>query len=246
MSSGFWPGESPAAEQEDVDERAAEDAAPPGWPQPHEQEAAAEEEAEVEQPEPASTAVAETEVEPEPAAEEEEEPEAAPAVHLPGELDIPDGVAVLEGSPSGAERTVGVVVSRFNGDISNQLLASALEALEAAGVPEERITVMPVPGAFELPIGAMALAKTRRYSCVVALGCVVRGETAHFDYVAGEAASGLQLAGLETGVPVAFGVLTVDTAEQAEARVDKGADAARAALEMADLFAQVRKQAKSG
>jgi 6,7-dimethyl-8-ribityllumazine synthase len=246
MSSGFWPGESPAAEQEDVDERAAEDAAPPGWPQPHEQEAAAEEEAEVEQPEPASTAVAETEVEPEPAAEEEEEPEAAPAVHLPGELDIPDGVAVLEGSPSGAERTVGVVVSRFNGDISNQLLASALEALEAAGVPEERITVMPVPGAFELPIGAMALAKTRRYSCVVALGCVVRGETAHFDYVAGEAASGLQLAGLETGVPVAFGVLTVDTAEQAEARVDKGADAARAALEMADLFAQVRQQAKSG
>ncbi|HEV8180351.1 MAG TPA: 6,7-dimethyl-8-ribityllumazine synthase [Gaiellaceae bacterium] len=226
-----------------MDERAAEDAAPPGWPQPHEQEAAAEEEAEVEQPEPASTAVAETEVEPEPAAEEEE-PEAAPAVHLPGELDIPDGVAVLEGSPSGAERTVGVVVSRFNGDISNQLLASALEALEAAGVPEERITVMPVPGAFELPIGAMALAKTRRYSCVVALGCVVRGETAHFDYVAGEAASGLQLAGLETGVPVAFGVLTVDTAEQAEARVDKGADAARAALEMADLFSQVRKQAR--
>src|SRR5207237_1393676 len=79
---------------------------------------------------------------------------------------------------------------------------------------------------------------------VVALGGVVRGETAHFEYVAGEAASGLQLAGLETGVPVAFGVLTVDTAEQAEARVDKGADAARAALEMADLFSQVREQAR--
>jgi 6,7-dimethyl-8-ribityllumazine synthase len=139
-----------------------------------------------------------------------------------------------------------VVVSRFNGEISNRLLESALEALAVAGVAEERITVMPVPGAFELPIGAMALAKTRRYSCVIALGCVVRGETAHFDYVAGEAASGLQLAGLETGVPVAFGVLTVDTADQAEARVGKGADAARAALEMADLFAQVRKQAKAG
>ena len=162
-----------------------------------------------------------------------------------GELDIPDGVAVLEGSPSGADRTVGVVVARFNGEISNALLESALAALAAAGVPEERITVMPVPGAFELPIGAMALAKTRRYSCVIALGCVVRGETAHFEYVAGEAASGLQLAGLETGVPVAFGVLTVDTAEQAEARADKGADAARAALEMADLFSQVRKQAKA-
>ena len=165
---------------------------------------------------------------------------------MPGELDIPDAVAVLEGSPSGADRTVGVVVSRFNGEVSNRLLESALEALAAAGVSEERITVMPVPGAFELPIGAMALAKTRRYSCVIALGCVVRGETAHFDYVAGEAASGLQLAGLETGVPVAFGVLTVDTAEQAEERVDKGADAARAALEMADLFSQVREAGQSG
>ena len=100
--------------------------------------------------------------------------------------------------------------------------------------------VVPVPGAFELPIAAMAFAKTRRYGCVVALGCVVRGETPHFDYVAGEAASGLQLAALETGVPVAFGVLTVDTPEQAEARVDKGAEAVRTALEMADLFAQLR------
>ena len=80
---------------------------------------------------------------------------------------------------------------------------------------------------------------------MIALGCVVRGETAHFDYIAGEAASGLQLAGLETGVPVAFGVLTVDTAEQAEARIDKGADVARSALEMADLFSQVRRQAKA-
>jgi 6,7-dimethyl-8-ribityllumazine synthase len=218
-------------------------AEPLGWPKPSEEDS----QAEAEPPaEPGSAAIAEPESEPD--AEREAgaaEPEIAPAGHLPGELDIPDGVAVLEGSPSGAERTVGVVVSRFNGDISNRLLESALEALSTAGVPEERITVMPVPGAFELPIGAMALAKTRRYSCVVALGCVVRGETAHFDYVAGEAASGLQLAGLETGVPVAFGVLTVDTAEQAEARVDKGADAARAALEMADLFAQVREQARA-
>jgi 6,7-dimethyl-8-ribityllumazine synthase len=244
-SGGFWPGEAPAAEQEDVDvqEPEAEAAAEPlAWPQPHvEEEEAAEAEPEVGQ-----AAVAEPQPAAEPDAEEEaeEEPEVAPAAHVPGEIDIPDGVAVLEGSPSGADRTVGVVVSRFNGEISNRLLESALEALGAAGVAEERITVMPVPGAFELPIGAMALAKTRRYSCVIALGCVVRGETAHFEYVAGEAASGLQLAGLETGVPVAFGVLTVDTAEQADARVDKGADAARAALEMADLFSQVRKQAR--
>jgi 6,7-dimethyl-8-ribityllumazine synthase len=242
-TEGFWPGEAPPAneEQEDVQEPEATVAEPEplAWPQPHEEEP----EAEAEPKAQASVA------QPEPEAEEdeaEEEPEVVPIGHVPGELDIPDGVAVLEGSPSGADRTVGIVVSRFNGQISNRLLESALKALVAAGVAEERITVMPVPGAFELPIGAMALAKTRLYSCVIALGCVVRGETAHFEYVAGEAASGLQLAGLETGVPVAFGVLTVETAEQAEARVDKGADAARAALEMADLFSQLRKQARAG
>jgi 6,7-dimethyl-8-ribityllumazine synthase len=255
-TEGFWPGDAPAQEGH-VQEPEPAVAEPVGWPQPLEEEPEAETEAEVEpeaEPEPQPEAVAEAAPavveepvpEAEEAEEEEPEPEVATAAHVPGELDIPDGVAVLEGSPSGADRTVGVVVSRFNGEISNRLLESALEALDAAGVPEERITVMPVPGAFELPIGAMALAKTRRYSCVIALGCVVRGQTAHFDYVAGEAASGIQLAGLETGVPVAFGVLTVDTAEQAEARVDRGADAARAALEMADLFSQVREQAKSG
>jgi 6,7-dimethyl-8-ribityllumazine synthase len=245
-SGGFWPGEAPAAEQEDVHEPEPPVTDPPGWPRPQEDEAAeAEPEVEAEQASVAQSSVAETEAEPEAAEEPEAEPEVAPVGHVPGEIDIPDGVAVLEGSPSGADRTVGVVVSRFNGEISNRLLESALEALAAAGVPEERITVMPVPGAFELPIGAMALAKTRRYSCVIALGCVVRGETAHFEYVAGEAASGLQLAGLETGVPVAFGVLTVDTSDQAEARVDKGGDAAHAALEMADLFSQVRKQARA-
>jgi len=260
-SGGFWPGESPA-EQENVHEPEAPVADPPGWPTPREEAepAAAQPAAEAElasEPE-AEPATEQTSIaEPEPAAGEtaDEEPEpgpgpgptvaSAPLHHVPGEIDIPDGVAVLEGSPSGADRTVGVVVSRFNGEISNRLLSSALEALGAAGVAEERITVMPVPGAFELPIGAMALAKTRRYSCVIALGCVVRGETAHFDYVAGEAASGLQLAGLETGVPVAFGVLTVDTTDQAQTRIDRGADAARAALEMADLFSQVRASARS-
>jgi 6,7-dimethyl-8-ribityllumazine synthase len=254
-TEGFWPGEAPASEEEDVQEPEA--AEPVGWPQPREEEpdppaAEAEEEPEPEpsdaELEPAAMAVAEAQPEEEPEVEEPEvaKPEPPVAQHIPGELDIPDDVAVLEGSPSGADRTVGVVVARFNGEISNRLLESALEALAVAGVPEQRITVMPVPGAFELPIGAMALAKTRRYSCVIALGCVVRGETAHFDYVAGEAASGLQLAGLETGVPVAFGVLTVDTTEQAEERIDRGADAARAALEMADLFSQVREQARSG
>jgi 6,7-dimethyl-8-ribityllumazine synthase len=236
-TGGFWPGEAPAAEEEEAPNGE-------GWPEPREEDAEPESEA----PVLGETAVVEAaEARPETDAQEEpEEPEVARAQHVPGELDIPDDVAVLEGSPSGVDRTVGVVVSRFNGEVTNKLLESALEALAASGVSDERITVMPVPGAFELPFGAMALAKTRRYSCIVALGCVVRGETPHFEYVAGEAASGLQLAGLETGVPVSFGVLTVDTAEQAEARLAKGADAARAALEMADLFAQVREQARSG
>jgi 6,7-dimethyl-8-ribityllumazine synthase len=135
---------------------------------------------------------------------------------------------------------VAVVVARFNGEITSRLLEAALAELEELGVAQDAITVVPVPGAFELPLAAMAFAKTRRFSCVVALGCVIRGETSHFDYVAGEAASGLQLAALETGVPVSFGVLTCDTAEQAEARVDKGAEAVRSALEMADLFSQLR------
>jgi 6,7-dimethyl-8-ribityllumazine synthase len=176
----------------------------------------------------------------------EDVPEAGEGIqHVAGEIDVPDGYAVLEGTPSGHRRSVAVVVSRYNGGLTNRMLAIAIEALEEAGVASEAVTVMPVPGAFELPLAAMALAKTRRYACVVALGAVVRGETAHFDFVAAEAASGLQLAAIETGVPVSFGVLTVDTAEQAEARIDRAADAVRTALEMADVFAQLRASARS-
>jgi 6,7-dimethyl-8-ribityllumazine synthase len=165
--------------------------------------------------------------------------------HAPGELRIPEGVGVVTGSPNGARRGIGVVVSRFNGDITTRLLEGALQTLSEAGVPRERIDVMPVPGAFELPLGAMALAKTRRYACIVALGCVIRGDTPHFEYVAGEAASGLQLAGLETGVPVSFGVLTCDSRRQAEERAggpqgNKGSEAALSALEMADLLTRLR------
>jgi 6,7-dimethyl-8-ribityllumazine synthase len=164
--------------------------------------------------------------------------------HVRGEVDVPDGYTVLEGSPLGHRRSVGIVVSRFNGGVTNLMLRSALDALIEAGVSQDAITVMPVPGAFELPLAAMALAKTRRYACIVALGAIVRGETPHFDYVASECASGLQLAGIETGVPVAFGVLTVDTVEQAEARIEKAGEAARSALEMADLFARLRASAR--
>jgi 6,7-dimethyl-8-ribityllumazine synthase len=173
-------------------------------------------------------------------AEEDELPSLRAPEHALGELEIRDGYNVVRGSSDGGRRAVGVVVSRFNGEITNRLLESALDELETAGVAREAVTIVPVPGAFELPLAAMALAKSRRFACVVALGCVIRGETAHFDYVAGEAASGLQLAALETGVPVAFGVLTLENADQAEARVDKGAEAVRSGLEMADLFSQIR------
>ena len=165
--------------------------------------------------------------------------------HAEGGLDVPDDIDLLEGEARDTNRGVGIVVSRFNGEIVNRMLASALAELDKADIAKDSITVMAVPGAFELPLGAMALAKTRRYSCIVALGCVIRGETSHFEYISGEAASGLQLAALETGVPVAFGVLTVDNVEQAEARIDKGGEAVRTALEMADLFSQLRATAQA-
>jgi len=198
--------------------------------------------------EPEGTAVDEVEegaVSSDGAAEEQELPQlrTPDEQHASGELDIPDDVNVIEGEPDGTRRGVAIVAARFNGEITNKLLESALAELDQAGVRREAITVMPVPGAFELPLAAMALAKTRRFACVVAIGCIVRGETPHFDFIASEAASGLQLAALETGVPVAFGVLTVDMIEQAEARVSKGAEAVRTALEMADAFSQLRASA---
>jgi 6,7-dimethyl-8-ribityllumazine synthase len=184
----------------------------------------------------------EPELEPVPEAEPDEE-SAPPSEHAARDIEIPDDVDVLEGEAGPTRRLVAVVVSKFNGEITTRLLESALAELDELGVARSQLTIIPVPGAFELPIAAMALAKTRRYLCVIALGCVIRGETPHFDYVASETASGLQLAGLETGIPVSFGVLTCDTNEQAEARVGKGAEAVRTALEMADLFSQLRNNA---
>jgi 6,7-dimethyl-8-ribityllumazine synthase len=181
---------------------------------------------EEEQPEP--------EQRPEPEEQEEQEEQ-----HAPGRFDVPAGYKVLTGSRDG-RRSVAVVVAKFNGDVTSRLLERALAELEEAGIQPEAVTIVPVPGAFELPLAAMALAKTRRYACIVALGCVIRGETPHFEYVAGEAASGLQLAAIETGVPVSFGVLTTESVEQAEARIDRAADAVRSALEMADIFSQLR------
>ena len=143
-----------------------------------------------------------------------------------------------------SDMRVAIVAGRFNVHVSEPLLAGAQATLAEHGLDPDAVPVVWVPGAFEIPLTAKRLAASGTVDAVICVGAVIKGETAHFEYVAGEAASGLQLAGLETGVPVAFGVLTVDTADQAEARVDKGADAARAALEMADLFGQVRKQAR--
>src|SRR5690349_100967 len=179
------------------------------------------------------------------AADEQQPDEQEAMQHAAGELDVPGGLGGMDGAADGAaKRAGGIVVSRFNGGITQRLLAHAISELDELCVNRPNVTVMPVPGAFELPLAAMALAKTRRYACIVALGCIIRGETPHFDFVASEAASGLQLAALETGVPVAFGVLTVDVKEQAVARISKGAEAVRTALEMADAFAQLRATAR--
>jgi 6,7-dimethyl-8-ribityllumazine synthase len=180
-----------------------------------------------------------------PGSEARPEPEPEPELeHAPGRFEVPAGYKVMTGSADGSGQAVGVVVAKFNGEITSRLLERALEELESAGVPRESVTIVPVPGAFELPLAAIALAKTRKYACVVALGCVVRGETAHFDFIAGEAASGLQLAAIETGVPVAFGVLTTETIEQAEARIDRVGEVVRGALEMANVFQQLRAASK--
>jgi len=164
------------------------------------------------------------------------EPELRLAGHEAGELEIPDDVTALEGESRSTRRGVGIVVSRANVEVANRLLESALAELDRAGVERDQVLVMAVPTAFELPIGAMALAKTRRYVCIVAVGSASDSAV-----VAAEAASGLQLAGLETGVPVAFGLIT-DGADDA---VERGAEAVRNALEMADLFQQLRATAQT-
>jgi 6,7-dimethyl-8-ribityllumazine synthase len=137
---------------------------------------------------------------------------------------------------------VGLVCARFNGAVTERLARGALRALAEAGIEAASVEVAWVPGAFELPLAAACLARSGRADAVVALGAVIRGETAHFEYVAGPCAQGLAQVALETGVPVVFGVLTTEDATQALARSgpgddNKGFEAARSALEMVDLLA---------
>jgi 6,7-dimethyl-8-ribityllumazine synthase len=141
---------------------------------------------------------------------------------------------------------VGVVVARFNQAVTDALLAGTLEGLAAHGVAEDAIDVATVPGAFELPLTAQRLATTGRYDALVCLGAVVRGETPHFDYVAGEAARGIAEVARRYDLPVAFGVVTTDTMEQALARAggahgNKGYDAAVTVLEMVDVLRAVQR-----
>lgn len=150
----------------------------------------------------------------------------------------------LEGRPIGKRRSVGIVCSRFNDEVTSKLLVGAISALEGAGVATSAIAVVLVPGAVELPIAARRLARTEEFDAIVALGAVIRGETSHYDVVCRAAQEGLMQVALEEDLPVLFGVLTCDTEEQALARAggehgNKGADAALDALRMADVLDQV-------
>ncbi|MDZ4277574.1 MAG: 6,7-dimethyl-8-ribityllumazine synthase [Dehalococcoidia bacterium] len=151
----------------------------------------------------------------------------------------------FRGELQGAGLRLALVVSRFNEVVTSRLLAGARSALERHGVREEDVDVAWVPGAFELPIVARRLGESRRYDAVVCLGAVIRGETPHFEFVAGEAARGIGQVARETGVPTIFGVLTPNTLEQALERAggkagNKGYDAAVNAIEMANLMRELR------
>lgn len=145
----------------------------------------------------------------------------------------------------------GIVVARFNETITRQLLAGARDCLVRHGVEDDRIEAVWVPGAWEIPVAARAMARSGRFSAVITLGAVIRGATPHFDYVAGGVASGVGSVALETGVPTIFGVLTTDTIEQAVERSgtkagNKGWDSALAALEMVDVLAWIEREPGEG
>ena len=151
----------------------------------------------------------------------------------------------MEGGLSAAGLRFGIVVSRFNSFITERLLAAAVDALERAGAASKDVDVVHVPGSFELPLTARKLAAFGRYDALIAIGCVIRGETSHYDYVCSETARGLQLAQMDSGVPIMFCVLTCDTLEQAIDRAglkggNKGFEAGLGAIEMAQLSHKLR------
>ena len=152
---------------------------------------------------------------------------------------------VFEGNLDGKDCSIGIVVSKFNEPVTSRLQASALTELEQLGTSAEQIHVVRVPEAFELPLGAKALAQSQKVDAVICLGAVIRGETAHFEYISEYASQGIGKVALEIGIPVIFGVLTTNTVEQAMERAEgsqrnKGAEAAQTAIEMISVLKQLR------
>src|SRR6266550_5281274 len=152
---------------------------------------------------------------------------------------------IIEGELSAKGLRFAIIVGRFNSFVTERLLAGALDALTRTGCPQENIEIVRVPGSWEMPVVARELAKGKKYDAIVALGAVIRGDTPHFDYVAGEMARGLAQVATESGIPVGFGVLTTNTVEQAVDRAgakggNKGFDAAMTAIEMANLLRTLR------
>jgi len=159
--------------------------------------------------------------------------------------------AAIAGALTAAGLRIGIVVSRFNQFITDRLLAGALDALERSGAAADRIEVVRVPGAFEIPVAAKQLAESHRTDAVICIGCVIRGDTAHYEYVAGESARGIQLAQMDTGVPMIFCVLTCENLEQAIDRAglkmgNKGFEAGLTAIEMANLAHKLSSNPGSG
>lgn len=155
-----------------------------------------------------------------------------------------DNIKTIEGDLQCRELRFAILAARFNDFIVEHLVRGAVDALKRHGAADKQIEIVRAPGAFDLPLVARKLAQSRKYDAIVAVGAVIKGATAHFDYVAGECASGLARVAQETGVPIAFGVLTTDTIEQAIERAgtkagNKGADAAVSALELANLLRRI-------
>jgi 6,7-dimethyl-8-ribityllumazine synthase len=155
------------------------------------------------------------------------------------------GQKIIEGQLSAAGFQFAIITARFNSFITDRLLTGALDALKRTGAADDAIEIIRIPGSWEFPITARAVAAQKRHDAIICLGAVIRGDTPHFEYVAGEAASGLARVAAETGVPVAFGVLTTNTVEQAVDRSgaksgNKGFDAAMTAIEMASLLRELR------
>ena len=154
-------------------------------------------------------------------------------------------IKTIEGDYQNASARYGIAVARFNSFIVDRLLEGATDALQKHGVMDRDITIAKVPGAYELPLATKMMASTGEYDGIIALGAVIRGGTPHFEYVAGECVKGLSQVGLDAGLPVTFGVLTVDTIEQAIERAgtkagNKGAEAAMTAIEMVSLSRQFK------